>query len=265
MKIAVIQMNSSSDKKSNIARALKLVERAVQEKARLIALPEVFNYRGKIDDRKKLSSVAEDIPGESTAPFLQVARRQKVFILAGSIYERIKNSDQVYNTSVFMDPSGKIFARYRKIHLFDAVIGGKIVKESEFFKAGKKLVLGFAEQFSVGLSICYDLRFPDIYREYAEKGAHILCVPSSFTKMTGKAHWEVLLRARAIENFCYVIAPNQIGYDGRGIEAFGRSLIVNSWGEVIARASADKEEVIFAEISMEDVLRKRQILPTIQR
>ncbi len=262
MKIAVIQLNSSDDKKSNIARALSFVESAIQHQARFIVLPEVFNYRGKINTRKKLQSIAEHLPGKSTAPFLKIARRNKVFILAGSIYEKIGNSNKVYNTSGLIYPSGKVCVRYRKIHLFDALIGKKVVKESALFRAGRKLAFGCVDEFSVGLSICYDLRFPEIYREYARKGAHILCVPSAFTKMTGKTHWEVLLRARAVENLCYVVAANQIGCDARGIEAFGHSLIVNPWGEVIARASADKEEVIFAEISMETLRDKRKIFPS---
>ena len=264
MKAAVVQINSSDDKKRNIARACELVKEAIRQKARLIALPEVFNYRGKLDAISKFDEIAEKIPGESTISFCELASRAKVFILAGSIYESIGNSKKIYNTSILIGPSGKLLARYRKIHLFDAILGNKTVKESKFFKPGRQLVIGKVENFKAGLSICYDLRFPELYREYFKQGAGLLMVPSSFTKKTGAAHWEVLLRARAVENLCYVLAPNQIGFDGHGIESFGHSLIVNPWGEVLARASSDQEEVITADISMDVLSAKRKILPAIQ-
>src|SRR3989338_6539622 len=266
MKTAVIQMNSSGDKQRNIEKALRFVRTAAGRGAQFILLPEVFNYRGGIKTKEDFRMISEEIPGAlrhaqdgskdgersrttSLRPFLGAARKAKAFILAGSIYEKAKGSQKVYNTSVLISPEGKICAKYRKIHLFDAILKGKAIRESDSFLAGKKIVVARVEKFNVGMSICYDLRFPEFYRACARLGAHILCVPSAFTKITGQVHWEVLLKARAIENLCYVLAPNQTGTDSRGIEAFGHSLIISPWGEVLARASAAAEEIIFAELS----------------
>ena len=127
--------------------------------------------------------------------------------------------------------------------------------------SGKKSVVSRVEDFKIGMSVCYDLRFPDLYQSYRQKGAHILTVPASFTQMTGRAHWEVLLRARAIENQCYVLAPNQVGQDGRGVATHGHSMVISPWGEVLARASSDKEEIIYAEISLEEIKKTQKTLP----
>lgn len=265
MKTAVIQMNSSSDKRRNIEKALSFVHTAAGRGARFVLLPEVFNYRGGIKTKKDLRTISEEIPGGSLRPFLDAAPRYKAFILAGSIYEKAKDSQKVYNTSALISPAGKIIAKYRKIHLFDAILKEKAIRESDSFLAGEKTVVAQVEGFNVGMSICYDLRFPELYRAYAGRGAQIFSVPSVFTKITGQAHWKVLLRARAIENLCYVLAPNQIGRDAKGIEAFGHSMMVNPWGEVLAEASGDREEIIFAEISLKEIQKARQILPAAGR
>jgi predicted amidohydrolase len=172
-------------------------------------------------------------------------------------------SPQAYNTSVFIGPRGEIASKYRKIHLFDARIGDKIVREADCFRAGHRPAAVNVGEFKAGLSICYDLRFPGLYQDYARKGAQLLTVPSCFTKRTGEAHWEALLRARAIENLSYVLAPNQIGTDARGMQAYGHSMIISPWGEIIARGSGTNEEIVLGEISMDEVLKARSILPGI--
>ena len=262
MKTAVIQLRATADKKRNVARALRLIENAVKERAQFILLPEMFNYRGRPDARTGFYNIAEAVPGESTRPFMDVARREKVFILLGSIAELVTDANKVFNTSVLINDRGTIAATYRKINLFDAVIGKKRIWESDLFCAGTTPQAAYVKSFAVGLSICYDIRFPELYREYARLGANMLCVPSCFTKQTGAAHWEVLLRARAIENLSYVLAPNQAGSDARGINCYGNSMIVSPWGEVIARASGAREGIIYATLQMARVSRARKQLPS---
>ena len=265
MKVAVIQMSSGSKKTENIAKAVSLVAQAIKNGGQFILLPEVFNYRGLIKTPDDLRSIKEKIPGGSTQPFIDLAKRHGVAILAGSIYEEIKNSEKVYNTSVFINNAGEIKAAYRKMHLFDALVGKIPVKESPIFDAGHQPAAVVVENFLVGLSVCYDLRFAELYQRYAKDGAQVFTVPSAFTRITGQAHWEVLLRARAIENLCYVLAPNQIGLDGRGVESYGRSMIIDPWGEILSVASADREEIIYADIDINVVLEKRKILPGIYK
>ncbi len=265
MKIAVIQLNATDDKRENIKKALGFVEQALSKKAKFVLLPEVFSFRGCVDARGGFKDIAEGIPGESLMPLRVLARRYKAFILAGSVHERARGSSKVYNTSVLIDAAGIIRARYRKIHLFDAVVGKKRVRESDWFLPGRQLRTASVGKFKIGMSICYDLRFPQMYRVYAQRGADVLCVPSAFTQKTGTAHWEVLLRARAIENLCYVVAPNQIGKNGQGIDHYGNSMIVDPWGTVLARASAGKEEVIFARICKKEITKRRGLLPSVHR
>lgn len=265
MKTAVIQLNATDDKRENIQKALSFVRQAISKKAKFIVLPEVFSFRGRVGARDGFRDIAEGIPGESLRPLMALARRHKAFILAGSIYEKVGGSSRVYNTSVLIDAHGSIRARYRKIHLFDAVVGKKRVRESEYFLPGRQLKTASVEKFKIGMSLCYDVRFPQMYRAYARAGADILCVPSAFTQETGMAHWEVLLRARAIENLCYVTAPNQAGKTGQGIHHYGNSMIVDPWGTVLARASAGKEEIIFARIRRGEITRRRKLLPSLHR
>ena len=264
MKVAVVQMGSGPDKSANVQKAAAFVQEAIDRGAEFIALPEIFNYRGPTGKRSDLKLIKEPVPGRSLKPLMALAEEHDVFILAGSIFETIKNSEKVYNTSVLIDRQGKAAAVYRKKNLFDADLGEKQVKESYCFTAGKKLTTAQAGDFKVGLAVCFDLRFPELFREYAARGADVFTVPSAFTKVTGQAHWEVLLRARAVENLCYVIAPNQIGSDARGIVSYGNSMIVDPWGTVLARASDDREEIIYADIEMKVIQEKRKTLPTIR-
>jgi nitrilase len=164
---------------------------------------------------------------------------------------------------VFIDPRGAITAKYRKIHLFDARIGDKIVREMDCLRAGRRPTTVKLGEFRMGLSICYDLRFPGLYQNYARRRVEILTVPSCFTRKTGEAHWEVLLRARAIENLSYVLAPNQVGIDKRGMRAYGHSMIISPWGEIMAQGSAAEQEIIFGEVNIEEVRKARHVLPGI--
>jgi len=262
MKVALIQFNATEDKEKNVRRAKKFVQQAILEKAQWILLPEVFNFRGDVSNKTVTRQIEESIPGETSQDFLEIAQKHNVAILLGSLLEK-SSKKKAYNTSVYLNGHANEVKKYRKIHLFEAVLGDKILNEALLMSPGKKLQIVAVKEFKVGLSICYDLRFPDLYQQYAHQGAHVLTVPSCFTKHTGKAHWETLLRARAIENFCYVLAPNQVGRDSRGIESYGNSMIVGPWGEVIARGSADKEEIIFGNIFLSNVNEARRKLPGI--
>ncbi len=263
MKTAVIQLSAGSNKKENIAKAISLVKQAIGEKAEFIALPEVFPFRGRV--KESLSSLVEDVPGESIGPLQELAKKHQVFILAGSIYEKGLGKGKAYNTSILINARGEIAAAYRKINLFDLELGEKKIKESEYFVAGQKTVTARVKDFSVGLSVCYDIRFPNLYQEYSRQGIEVICAPSAFTYETGKAHWKTLLRARAIENLCYVIAPNQCGGQGDITRCYGHSLIIGPWGDILAEASEDKEEIIFADLNKDVLLEKRKILPSLRK
>jgi len=262
MKVALLQYNASQDKAANLALGLDMSREAIAKGAQFILLPEVFNFRGDARNRELFAEATEKVPGPSTNVFIPLAKEHKVAFLLGSILEKAPGA-HAYNTSVFIDPRGKIAAKYRKIHLFNARIGDKMIREADFFRAGQKPVTAKAGEFRMGLSICYDLRFPALYQEYARKRVEILTVPSCFTRKTGEAHWEPLLRARAIETLSYVLAPNQVGTDLRGMQAHGHSMIISPWGEVIAKGSAGDQEIILGEISMDEVCKARQVLPGI--
>ncbi len=262
MKTALIQLSAGVDKAANVGQAIDFVEQALNAGAKLVALPEVFNYRGDTRHKETVHAMAEKIPGPSIQPFLRLAKFHKAYILAGSILESASNG-KAYNTAVLINPQGRVAAKYRKIHLFDARLGDKIIKESACFNPGKLPAMAKINEFNAGLSICYDLRFPGLYGQYAKKQADLLFVPACFTQKTGEAHWEVLLRARAIENLSYVLAPNQVGSDFRGVASYGNSMIVSPWGEVIARGSGDKQEIIYGDISVDQVKQARNILPGI--
>ena len=261
LRVAAIQLMSGKDKEKNLSRAKKLITTACQHKTTFIALPEVFNFRGDINEASKAS---EPIPGYSTNFIASLARKLKVWILIGSLMERSKGKKKPFNTSVLINPKGKIVAKYRKMHLFDIKLKGKEILESKRNQAGKTPKLTSIKQAKVGLSICYDLRFPELYRYYSKKGAHILCVPSSFTKPTGEAHWHTLIKSRAIENLAYVIAPNQAGTGTGGVKTYGHSLIVGPWGKILAEGPANQEAVIYADIDLDYLNKIRRNLPALQ-
>lgn len=264
MKIALIQLHASDDKINNLNKARSFVKEAASQGARWILLPEVFSFRGNLLNKDVLKTIPESIPGPITEEFQALASAQRTHLLLGSLLERAEGS-KAYNTSVAIDTHGKIQAKYQKIHLFDAIVNDKIIREGDFFLNGSSEQIVAVEEFKVGLSICYDLRFPDLYQQYLHQGAHILTVPSCFTKQTGIPHWESLLRARAIETLSYVVAPNQVGKDAKGIEAHGHSMVISPWGEIIARGSATEEEIIYAEVSMDPIREARKKLPGIAK
>ena len=232
MKIALIQLNTGNNINKNIVNACSMVKESIEKGADFILLPELFNFRDSVTVEYLYNNIAESVPGKSLLPLMDMAKEFNVNILAGSIYERCNTSKKIYNTSVVINNKGRIICKYRKINLFKALIGNLVIDESSTFENGRNPVVCQINNWKIGLSICYDLRFPELYRNYFNQAVDIIVVPSSFTYSTGRLHWEVLLRARAIENYCYVLAPNQYGIDGNGAETYGHSMIVDPYGKV---------------------------------
>ena len=252
-------MSASSSKDENLQKAARFVALAAERGAALVALPEVFNWRGARSDEPAQS---EPIPGPTTRAMAELAARHGVYLLAGSILEKAEGA-RSYNTSLLLGPSGQILCRYRKIHLFDVDLPGLVsVRESDSKVPGDEVVTCRTELGSFALSVCYDLRFPEMYRALAGRGAEVVFVPSAFTFPTGAAHWEPLLRARAIENQVYVIAPNQIGRNPSGYSDYGHSMIVDPWGRVLACAP-DRECVVTAEVDLDYLGKVRRELPSL--
>jgi len=259
LSVALVQLDATADVASNIATAVALADEAAAGGARLVALPEYLQFRGP-DDGYRAS--ARPIPGPHTEPFADVARRRDAWILIGSTAETSDDPARPYNTSVLIAPDGSIAAAYRKIHLFDVTVeAGPVDTESARVTAGDRLVTADVDGVVVGLSICFDLRFPELYRALALTGAQVLTVPANFTERTGRDHWEVLLRARAIENAAYVLAPSQIN-GPPGQPAFGRSMIIDPWGTVVAQAP-DGVAIIRAELDLDRVASLRRQIPVL--
>lgn len=258
--VAVVQLNASEDKAANVAKALSLIDRAAATGARLIALPEIWTYLGNPAGQR---AAAEFVPGDLTDILADRARRHGVYLHAGSIYERAEGEPRLFNTSVVFNPDGDIVARYRKIHLFDVVLDGVAeYQESLNVAPGDEIVTFDLDGMTVGLAICYDLRFPELFRILALRGAEAIILPAAFTLMTGRDHWEVLIRARAIENEVFMIAPNQHGADPSGKWCYGRSVIVDPWGTVVATA-ADEDTIITAAIDRARVRKVRRQIPSL--
>jgi deaminated glutathione amidase len=257
---AVIQMTSTSDKAANLEKAERMIRLAAARGARLVGLPETFNWRGK---RTEEAAAAESLDGDTLNTMARLARELEIHLLAGSITEHVAGENRRYNTSALFAPDGARLAVYRKIHLFDIDLPGRVtVKESEVKLPGSEVVTAATALGTVGLSVCYDVRFPELYRRLVYSGAAIITIPSAFTFPTGEAHWEVLIRARAVENQCYVLAPAQFGTNVHGFADYGNSMIVDPWGRVLARA-ADQEGVLVAPIDMEYLERVRRELPAL--
>jgi deaminated glutathione amidase len=257
---AVIQMTSNSDKAANMEKAARMIRLAAARGARLVGLPETFNWRGK---RTEEDAAAENLDGRTLTAMAQLARELEINLLAGSITEHVPGENRRYNTSVLYGTDGTRLAVYRKIHLFDIDLPGRVtVKESDAKIPGSEVVVAATELGTIGLSVCYDVRFPELYRRLVYAGASTITIPSAFTFPTGEAHWEVLIRARAIENQCYVLAPAQFGTNVHGFADYGNSMIVDPWGRVLARAG-DQEGVLVAPIDMEYLERVRRELPSL--
>ena len=264
MKVSLIQMNSISDKAANIAAARALIERAVaEEKPDWILLPEQFDWAGGQKGDKARN--AEALPGGPAYAMAQeMAKKHGVFVHAGSIMEKVEGDARIFNTSVVFNREGEEIARYRKIHLFDVTTpDGTSYKESATVKAGDLVVTYDCEGVTVGCAICYDLRFPGLFQALAEKGAEVIALPAAFTMMTGKDHWEVLLRARAIETETYVCASAQTGtfvVNNETRATYGHSLVADPWGHVVAKAS-DGVGLVSTRLDMAQVKRARQLIP----
>ncbi|MBF0523296.1 MAG: carbon-nitrogen hydrolase family protein [Candidatus Omnitrophica bacterium] len=262
LKIALIQMNAGLDKQKNMEKAVFFVNQAIRHQARFILLPEVFVFRGPMT-HANLRQVMEPIPGDTTRIFMALARKYRVHILLGSIYEKSPTPSKAYNTSVLINDRGKIAGTYRKQHLFEAVLGKQQIKESRYFLAGNTATVRTVCGFKVGLSVCFDVRFPRLYQTYKKQNVEIICIPSAFAQKTGQSHFEVLVRARAIEGLCYVLAPDQVGSDYNGGRMYGKSLVVDPWGKILVQGSASKEEILYAHLDKKIISDKRTILSTV--
>jgi predicted amidohydrolase len=260
IRIACVQLTASADKSANLERAERLVARAASLGADVIALPEKWNGVGNAE---QLHALAESLDGgESVEALSGWAQTHGVSIVGGSITERRGGHEKLSNTSTVLAPDGSVSAVYRKIHLFDVEVGGLVYRESEAEEPGDEPVVTQIEDWPVGLTVCYDLRFPELYRVLALEGAELVTVPANFTERTGRDHWEVLLRAHAIENQLYLAAPAQFGEPMPGRRSYGRSLVADPWGTVLAQAP-DEECVIVAEVDRARVRDVRAKLPSL--
>jgi predicted amidohydrolase len=259
MRAAAVQLNSTEDKVRNLHSADRLTRAAAAAGAKLIVLPEKFNVLGTHEDYR---AGAETLDGPTIGWAREIARELGIDLVAGSIVERREGHDKLGNTSVHVGPDGELRGVYRKIHMFDVTVEGKEYRESASQEAGGDVVLSEAGGVSLGMSVCYDLRFPELFRILAIRGARVLTLPAAFTKVTGAAHWDVLIRARAIENQAFVVAADQIGVHPPDNESFGGSQIVDPWGEVLARAP-DEEGFVAADLDLARQDEVRQTLPSL--
>jgi deaminated glutathione amidase len=260
MRAAAVQLNSTDDKDRNMATADRLTREAAADGADLVVLPEKFNVLGEHDD---YVAGAEPLDGPTISWACDTARELGVDLVAGSIVEKREGHEKLGNTSVHVGPDGEVKAVYRKIHMFDVVVGGIEYRESASEEPGDEIVLSEARDgVPLGLTVCYDLRFPELFRILAIRGARVITLPAAFTKVTGRAHWEILVRARAIENQAFLVAADQIGTHPPDKESFGGSMIVDPWGEVLARAS-DEECFIAANLDFARQDEVRDQLPSL--
>lgn len=258
LRVAAVQLTSGDDRPRNTARAGELVARAAGAGARLVVLPE----RWPFIHGPRTPEAAEGLDGPSVAAAAGWAREHGVAVLAGSIVEAGAPGGRTYNTSVLIAPGGEIAGVYRKVHLFDVEVGGRAYRESAATAAGDELTVATVLDVEVGMSVCYDLRFPELYRALVDGGARILTVPAAFTATTGRDHWEPLLRARAIENQCVVVAAGQYGTHADGTVSHGRSMIVDPWGVVLAQAP-DGEGLAVADVDLDRLAEVRRRLPAL--
>lgn len=264
MKAAALQLTTGPDVTANLARVGELLDEAAQKGARLAVLPENFAFMGLADaDKRKVAEPEGEGPIQS---FLsQAARRLKLWIIGGTAPVRVAGEERVAAASLVYDDAGRQVARYDKIHLFDVDVPGRkeIYRESANVAPGSKPVVVETPAGKVGLSVCYDIRFPELFRRLSEAGAQILAIPSAFTVPTGRAHWETLLRARAIENLSYVIAPAQSGFHPNGRETYGDSMIVDYWGRVLGRRPRG-QGVVVHDLNLEQQAQVREEFPSLR-
>jgi predicted amidohydrolase len=257
MRVAAVQLNSNGDKARNLAAAEHLVRAAAADGAEIVALPEKWNL---LASGEEMAAAAEALGGPSLTAARSWASDLGIHLLAGSIAER--QEGKAFNTSVLIGPDGDDLAVYRKIHMFDVEAGGVVYRESEHEQAGSEIVSAPVDGIELGLTVCYDLRFPELYRILAVRGARLIAVPSAFTTATGRDHWQVLLRARAIENQVFILAANQVGEAPPHFSSYGRSAIVDPWGVELATAP-DEECFVAAELDLAAQERIRERLPSL--
>ena len=258
MRAAAVQLNSTDEKSRNLGTAERLVHDAAADGAEIVALPEKWNL---LAGGETLIAGAEPLDGPSLGAAREWAAALGIHLLAGSISELA--GDKAFNTSVLIGPDGEDLAVYRKIHMFDVDVGGVAYRESEHEEPGSEIVVAHAGDLpDVGMTVCYDLRFPELFRILAVRGARLIAVPSAFTSTTGRDHWQVLLRARAIENQVFVLAPNQTGKAPPHFDSFGHSSIVDPWGRILATAP-EGESFIAAELDLSNQEQVRELLPSL--
>jgi predicted amidohydrolase len=259
MRVALVQVEARDDVADNLSRAAAMAAEAAVD-ADLVILPEYVQYRG---GAAGFRASAAPVPGPTTAPLAAVAREHGCWVLAGSHAEASSDPERPYNTAALFDRSGVLAARYRKLHLFDvSVDDGPTDMESARVTAGDRAVVASVDGVGLGLSICYDLRFPELYRDQSERGARILLAPAAFTDRTGRDHWHLLTRARAMENQCFLLAPAQCGRHSERRSSYGHSLVADPWGRIVA----EREEapgLLVADIDLAEIDRVRQALPAL--
>jgi predicted amidohydrolase len=260
VRVAAVQLNSTADPSANLASADRLTRAAAADGAKLIVLPEKWTSIGSDEQQR---DAAETLEGPAITWARAIARELEIDLVAGSILERVPGHEKLANTSVHVDPQGEVRASYRKLHMFDVEVAGRSYRESDIEEPGEEIVTSeTADGVQLGLSICYDLRFPELYRILAVRGARIIAVPAAFTLATTRDHWETLLRARAIENQAFIVAANQVGAHPAGHRSGGRSMIVDPWGLILAQAP-DREGHVLAELDLERQLEIRAQLPSL--
>lgn len=258
---AAVQMHSGDDKARNLETAARLVKQAAARGARVVVLPEYFNFIASLE---AMAAAAEPLSGASGEAMRSLARELGIFLQAGSICEISPTPGRAYNTSLLFSPAGELLAAYRKLHLFDVDIPGQITnRESQWIAPGDSVLTTPTPLGTLGHATCYDLRFPELFRRLTERGMQVLAFPSAFSAPTGRAHWETLLRARAIENQVYVVAANQFGRHTPAFASYGHSLIVDPWGEILA-AAQQTEAVLMAEIDLDRLAQVRRQLPCLE-
>jgi predicted amidohydrolase len=264
MRVAVVQLNSQDTVAENLVRVRHWLAQAAAAGAKLVALPENFAFFGEEAQKRELAERLDGaFPGPILAALAEAAAKHGVWIVGGGMPERSDDPARPYNTSVLVDPKGQVAASYRKVHLFDVSLpDGTSYRESAATSAGSEPVTAEVLGVRVGLSVCYDVRFPELYRRLVDQGARIVTVPAAFTLTTGKDHWHALLQARAIENQVYVMAPAQHGKHPRGRQTYGKSIIVDPWGEVVAQCS-EGEGFAAAELDFAYQDRVRTSLPSL--
>ena len=260
MRAAAVQLNSTDDKKGNLEAADRLTRAAAGDGAELVVLPEKFNLLAGPED---YAAGAEPLDGPTVAWARETARELGIDLIAGSFVERRPGREKLANTCVHVAPDGELRAVYRKIHMFDVVVEGVEYRESDTEEPGEEIVVSRAAgDVGLGLTVCYDLRFPELFRILAIRGARVIALPAAFTRPTGRAHWEVLVRSRAIENQAFVVAADQVGVHPPGKESFGGSMIVDPWGDVLARAP-DRECFVIADLDFRRQDEVREQLPSL--